>query len=83
MDAENRRSFDQPYLETCCRSALHRVLLAGDIGRPPAMKDGSCLDRLATLALAREREDGRFEITDEGRHRHDALVTPVPRRPAA
>jgi hypothetical protein len=69
--------FVQPYLETCCRSALHRLLLCEQIGRPSGMKDGPCLSRLADLGLCQQRADGRFEITDEGRARHDQLVTPL------
>ncbi len=69
--------FDHPYLETCCRSGLHRLLLCGPVGRPPGLKDGPCLTRLAELGLAAWRTDGRFEISAEGRARHDALVTPI------
>lgn len=69
--------FDHPYLETCCRSALHRLLLCGEPGRPSGLKDGPCLVRLVELGLARQRVDGRFEIADEGVRRHDELVTPV------
>jgi hypothetical protein len=25
--------WNQPYLETCCRSAIHRMILCGDMGR--------------------------------------------------
>ena len=32
--------WDEPYLETCCRSALHRLVLSGAVGRPPDLKDG-------------------------------------------
>ena len=61
----------EPYLETCCRSALHRLTLVGAIGRPDGLKDGPCLERLRGMGLARQRaEDGRFEITPEGRSRH-------------
>jgi hypothetical protein len=60
----------EPYLETCCRSALHRLLLCGDAARPPGMKDGPCLTRLAGLGLARQRPDGRFELTPQGYERH-------------
>jgi hypothetical protein len=70
----------QPYLETCCRAALHRLLLSGPIGRPPELKDGPCLRRLADMALARPRADGRFELTPAGAERH---ASEVARRPAA
>ena len=62
--------FDDPYLETCCRSALHRLVLIGGAGRPAGLKDGPCLDRLAGMELARLRPDGRFEITGAGTRRH-------------
>jgi hypothetical protein len=60
----------EPYLETCCRSALHRLIQAAAIGRPPGLKDGPCLVRLTAEGLARQRDDERFEITTEGRARH-------------
>lgn len=62
--------WDEPYLETCCRSALHRLALCGAAGRPDGLKDGPCLARLAHMGLARQRADERFEITDPGRLRH-------------
>jgi hypothetical protein len=71
----------EPYLETCCRSALHRLLLSGACGRPPGLKDGPCLQRLAGMGLARARTDGRFELTAEGavRHTSDVARRPHPR----
>jgi len=61
----------EPYLETCCRSALHRLTLVGGPGRPDGLKDGPCLERLQAMGLARQRAgDGRFEITAEGWARH-------------
>ena len=61
----------EPYLETCCRSALHRLTLVGGPGRPDGLKDGPCLERLQAMGLARRRaDDGRFEITAEGEARH-------------
>jgi hypothetical protein len=60
----------EPYLETCCRSALHRLTLCGGAGRPAGLKDGPCLARLAGMGLARERTDGRYEITEAGSGRH-------------
>ena len=62
--------WDEPYLETCCRSALHRLTLCGMAGRPPGLKDGPCLTRLTEMALAQERPDGRYEITGPGSERH-------------
>jgi hypothetical protein len=62
--------WDQPYLETCCRSALHRLFLAGRLGRPPGLKDGPCLSRLAEDGFARQRGDGRYEPTASGLARH-------------
>ncbi len=71
--------WDEPYLETCCRSALHRLLLVGPPGRPGGLKDGPCLARLSCLGLARERPDHRFELTAPGLARHAEEVA----RPAA
>ncbi len=68
--AKNVGMWHDPYLETCCRSALHRLFLAGPVGRPPALKDGPCLARLAEDGFARARADGRFEPTAAGLMRH-------------
>lgn len=62
--------WDEPYLETCCRAALHRLVLAGGAGRPAGLKDGPCLARLAGMGFAQARADGRFELTPVGRARH-------------
>lgn len=62
--------WSQPYLETCCRSALHRLYLCAQVGRPPGLADDSCLQRLSGMGLCRRREDGRFEITQTGKQRH-------------
>ena len=66
--------WQEPYLETCCRAALHRLVLAGAAGRPEGepgvVRDGPCLERLQGLGLVRRRADGRFEITPEGVERH-------------
>lgn len=72
--------WNEPYLETCCRSALHRVTLSGASGRPDGMKDGPCLHRLATMGFVCERQDNRFETTEAGRVRH---ATEIVRRRAA
>jgi hypothetical protein len=66
--------WDEPYLETCCRSALHRLFLAGPAGRPSGLKDGPCLERLAGMGLASSRTDGRFTITGAGAGRHAAEI---------
>lgn len=68
----------EPYLETCCRSALHRLTLVGPHGRPEGLKDGPCLLRLAGMVLAQQRPDGRFEITDAGRVRHASEILKAP-----
>jgi hypothetical protein len=62
--------WNEPYLETCCRSALHRLMLAGPAGRPPGLKDGPCLARLEGDGFARARADGRYEPTEAGVARH-------------
>jgi len=72
--------WDQPYLETCCRSALHRLLLCGDPGRPAGLKDGPCLERLSAMGLAQMRPDGRFEATEAGKARHALEIGPIPIR---
>lgn len=66
--------WDEPYLETCCRSALHRVVLSGAAGRPAGLKDGACLQRLAGMGLVVLRPDGRFGITPAGVARHAGEV---------
>ncbi|WP_407651826.1 hypothetical protein [Bombella saccharophila] len=80
-------SWDELYLETCCRSALHRVVLSGATGRPVGpppegkmpdfrapLKDRACLERLAGMGFAQQREDGRFEVTAAGRQRHEREI---------
>jgi hypothetical protein len=69
--------WNQPYLETCCRSALHRLMLAGEAGRPAGLKDGPCLVRLMEDGFARARPDGRFEPTAEGLARHALEIVGV------
>lgn len=66
--------WNQPYLETCCRAALHRLMLCGAAGRPAGLKDGNCLARLAGMGLARCRPDGRYEPTEAGVARHATEV---------
>lgn len=66
--------WSEPYLETCCRSALHRLSLASSVGRPAALKDGPCLERLMQMRMARLRPDERVEITCLGVREHRVLV---------
>jgi hypothetical protein len=62
--------WDQPYLETCCRSALHRLHLCGATGRPAGLADDPCLTRLATMGFCSQQADGRFVIGPDGTRRH-------------
>lgn len=62
--------WSEPYLETCCRSALHRLRLCSEVGRPGDNKDGACLVRLSGMGLAQLRGDGRYVITQAGLERH-------------
>jgi hypothetical protein len=66
--------WNQPYLETCCRAALHRLSLADAAGRPGNVPDGACLRRLAGMGLCAQRPDGRFTITPAGRMRHETEI---------
>lgn len=75
--------WNEPYLESCCRSALHRLTLVEGLGRPDGLKDGPCLNRLAGMGLAALRGDGRWEITAAGRETHDVLVIPARKADAA
>ncbi len=72
--------WNEPYLETCCRSALHRLTLCGAPGRPAGLKDGPCLERLSGMGFARltNEDDGRYHVTDAGRIRHDAEIMKRP-----
>lgn len=74
-----RGMFNQPYLETCCRSALHRLSLCGAPGRPAGLKDGPCLERLSAMGFVRARPDGRYELTAAGIDRHASEVLHHPR----
>ncbi len=66
--------WNEPYLETCCRSALHRLRQTGAAGRPAGLVDQPCLERLSGMLLARRQPSGRFAITPEGAARHDREV---------
>jgi hypothetical protein len=70
--------WDEPYLETCCRAALHRLVLAGATGRPDGLKDGPCLHRLTGMGLAAQRADGRFTVSEAGTARHASEVLKQP-----
>ena len=69
--------YDEPYLETCCRSALHRLVLCGDTGRPATLKDQGCLLRLEQKGFASLRPDGRFAASVAGLARHDHEIMGV------
>jgi hypothetical protein len=62
--------WDQPYLETCCRAALHRLHLSGSAGRPAGSMDDPCQRRLATMGLCEIRTDERIAINAAGQRRH-------------
>ena len=66
--------WNEPYLESCCRSALHRLTLVGPHGRPDGLKDQPCLLRLQGMGLAEQRADGRYAITLPGRQRHASEI---------
>ncbi|ACI51986.1 conserved hypothetical protein [Gluconacetobacter diazotrophicus PA1 5] len=68
----------EPYLETCCRSALHRLILSGAAGRPAGLKDQPCLERLDRMGLAARDAAGRYHATGEGVARHDAEILNPP-----
>jgi hypothetical protein len=67
---ESQGVWDQPYLETCCRAALHRLHLCGTAGRPVGLVDDPCLVRLSAMGLCLKGPDGRFAITPDGTRRH-------------
>lgn len=71
---KNGTMWNEPYLETCCRSALHRLTLVGPHGRPPGLADQPCLNRLATRGLATQRADGTYAPTPAGLAAHKTLV---------
>ncbi|MFT8246320.1 hypothetical protein [Roseomonas sp. BN140053] len=67
-------TWNEPYLETCCRSALHRLRQVGEAGRPAGLPDDPCLRRLDGMGLARLGTHGRFSITPAGAARHDSEI---------
>jgi hypothetical protein len=66
--------WNEPYLETCCRSALHRLTLVGPQGRPSGLADEPCLRRLAGMGFATQRPDGSFAISGDGVARHASEI---------
>lgn len=66
--------WNEPYLETCCRSTLHRARLCQGIGRPKGLRDQPCLERLVTMGFVALRSDDRYDITASGLNRHDQEV---------
>lgn len=66
--------WDEPYLESCCRAALHRLWLAGRAGRPADVPDGACLRRLAAMGLCEPQAERRFRLNHAGELRHRAEV---------
>ncbi|QHI96327.1 hypothetical protein GT348_01155 [Aristophania vespae] len=87
--------WNEPYLETCCRSALHRLFLSGENGRPALaitegefpdfrapLKDRACLERLVQMKLAFQDGKGRFYITFQGKQRHQLEILSMKHRKA-
>ncbi|WP_338666038.1 hypothetical protein VQH23_02450 [Pararoseomonas sp. SCSIO 73927] len=66
--------WNEPYLETCCRAALHRLFLTHGGTRPAGLPDEACLRRLCTMGFAEEVTPGRFEMTPAGSARHASEV---------
>lgn len=76
--------YNEPYLESCCRSALHRLCLSGALGRPAGLRDDPCLKRMGGMGFVNQSPQGRFFVTDEGTARHAQEVLKqgnAPRRP--
>lgn len=74
--------WNEPYLETCCRSALHRLFLTRGGTRPAGLPDEACLRRLGGMGLAEEVAPGRFAMTEAGAARHASEVLRRPRTAA-
>ena len=66
--------YDEPYLETCCRAALHRLTLVSDGGRPSGLADQPCLERLAEMDWAILGDDARYRLTRSGSLRHSTEI---------
>ncbi len=75
--------WNEPYLETCCRSALHRLALAADDGRPDGLKDGPCLHRLAGMGFAAPAPTAASPSPPAGRARHATEILQRPSPPPA
>jgi len=69
-----RMMWNEPYLESCCRSALHRLHQARIGGRPDGLKDRGCLRRLAGMGLCAQGPDERWWLTEAGVARHASEV---------
>ncbi|UYH51942.1 hypothetical protein N5W20_03540 [Candidatus Kirkpatrickella diaphorinae] len=72
--------WNEPYLESCCRCALHRLKLAGPAGRPLILRDAPCLKRLCAEGLASIDQDGRVRMTAQGAARHEVEISGMRRR---
>ncbi|MBE7730673.1 hypothetical protein [Komagataeibacter sp. FXV3] len=70
--------WNEPYLETCCRSALHRLKLSGHAGRPANVPDAPCLKRLSHMGLACSAGNDRFTLTGAGHARHRTEILKLP-----
>lgn len=70
--------WNEPYLESCCRSALHRLKLSGQAGRPAAVPDAPCLRRLEGMGLASGGTTNRYTLTEQGRTRHRTEILKQP-----
>jgi hypothetical protein len=70
--------WNEPYLETCCRAALHRLFLSAGSGRPAGVADQPCLKRLSGMDLCQHAADGRYRLTDAGAVRHAMEVVNIP-----
>ncbi|WP_376095417.1 hypothetical protein ACE7GA_03020 [Roseomonas sp. CCTCC AB2023176] len=66
--------WNEPYLETCCRAALHRLFLTAGGTRPAGLPDEACLRRMAGMGWVCESAPDRFSLTSEGAARHAAEV---------
>ena len=66
--------WNEPYLETCCRAALHRLFLTRGGMRPAGVPDEACLRRLCGMGLVCEAGPGRFAMTEAGAGRHGSEV---------
>jgi hypothetical protein len=73
--------WNQPYLETCCRAALHRLYLSGPAGRPAGQMDEPCQYRLEAMGLCHIGADGRVTINQAGQRRHASEVLKLPSGP--